>query len=147
MGRREFITLIGATVAAGPLAARAQQPAIPAIGFLSGASFEGMQGYVSVFKQSLADAGFVDGRNITIEYRWADGRNDRLPELAADLVRREVAVIVAERARRERWLPRRQRKQSQSFFISVPIRSRLGWSRALPVPAAMPQVLRSSMLS
>jgi putative ABC transport system substrate-binding protein len=67
---------------------------MPVIGFLSGASFETMRDYVSVFQQSLADTGFVWGRNVAIEYRWAEGHNDRLPALAADLVRREVAVIV-----------------------------------------------------
>jgi putative tryptophan/tyrosine transport system substrate-binding protein len=67
---------------------------MPVIGFLSCASFETMRDYVSVFQQSLADTGFVGGRNVAIEYRWAEGHNDRLPALAADLVRREVAVIV-----------------------------------------------------
>jgi putative tryptophan/tyrosine transport system substrate-binding protein len=94
MRRREFIALSVGAVVGWPLGARAQQAAFPVIGFLSGASFEAMHDYVSVFKQSLADAGFVEGRNVAIEYRWADGRNDRLSELAADLVRREVAVIV-----------------------------------------------------
>ncbi len=93
MRRREFITVLGGT-AAWPLVARAQQPAMPVIGFLSGASFETMRDHVTVFKQALADTGFVEGRNIAIEYRWAEGHNDRLPALAADLVRRKVAVIV-----------------------------------------------------
>jgi putative ABC transport system substrate-binding protein len=91
---RELIMLIGGVVAAWPLASHAQQPAIPMIGFLSGASFETMHDYVTVFKQGLADAGFVEGRDVAIEYRWAEGHNDRLPAQAADLVRRQVAVIV-----------------------------------------------------
>jgi putative tryptophan/tyrosine transport system substrate-binding protein len=93
MRRRELITLIGGVVAAWPLASRAQQPAIPVIGYLSGATFEMMHDYVAAFHRSLADEGFADGRNVGIEYRWAEGHNDRLPVLAADLVHRRVAVI------------------------------------------------------
>jgi putative ABC transport system substrate-binding protein len=93
MRRREFIKVIaGSAAAAWPLAAHAQQPVI---GFLSGASLETMREYVAAFHPGLAAAGFAEGRNIAIEYRWAEGHNDRLPALAADLVRRGVAVIVA----------------------------------------------------
>jgi putative tryptophan/tyrosine transport system substrate-binding protein len=91
--RRDFITLLGGA-AAMPIAAHAQQPAIPIIGFLSGATFEMMRGYVAAFHSGLADAGFYEGRNVAIEYRWAEGHNDRLPALATDLVRRKVTVIV-----------------------------------------------------
>ncbi len=94
MRRREFITLLGGA-ALLPLPARAQQPAMLAIGFLCGASSETMRPLVAAFHRGLADEGFAEGRNVAIEYRWAEGNNDRLPALAMELVRRKVAVIAA----------------------------------------------------
>jgi putative ABC transport system substrate-binding protein len=96
MQRREFITLFGGTVAAWPLAGRAQSPAPPLIGFLSSASPQHHAHRLGPFRRGLQEMGFVEGQNVEIDYRWAEGQNDRLPELAAQLVRRRVIVITAE---------------------------------------------------
>ena len=94
MKRREFITILGGAVT-WPLAARAQQPALPMIGFLRSTRADGFPHLVTAFRSGLGDVGYVEGRNVTIEYRWADDRSDQLSAMAADLVRKPVSVIVA----------------------------------------------------
>jgi putative tryptophan/tyrosine transport system substrate-binding protein len=95
MRRREFIKVIAASAAAWPIAARAQQASIPVVGFINAASAQNYTRQLAAFLKGLGESGYVDGRNVAVEYRWAEGQNDRLPAMAADLVHRQVAVMAA----------------------------------------------------
>ena len=114
--RREFMTLLGGTAAAWPLSARAQQPTMPVVGFLHPGSLAMNKRNVAAFYQGFAEAGYAEGRNVRVEFRWADNQLGRLPVLAADLVASQVAVIVAAGAIASPLQRRRRRQRSPSSW-------------------------------
>jgi putative ABC transport system substrate-binding protein len=129
MRRREFIAGLGGA-AAWPLASHAQQPPLPAIGFVSARSPDDSTLYGATFRRGLSEAGYLEGRNVTVEYRWLEGRYDRLPALMVDLVRRRVAVIVT--ADGAIALTSKAATRSQSCSPSMKIQSSLALWPATP---------------
>src|SRR5262245_31104340 len=133
--RRKFLATLGGAEAAWPLAAQAQQPAAPVVGFLSGVLPDGFTERLRGFRQGLKDTGHVEGENVTIEYRWAENQFDRLPVLAAELVRRRVEVIATEAPQTTR-----QPRRSPSSSPSTKTRSDLALSPVSPDSVATRRV-------
>ena len=126
MRRRQFIVLLGGG-AVWPVLGQAQQPTVPTIGFMSGRSPDEFKHLVAAFHQGLGEAGFVAGKNVAVEYRWALGQYDRLPALAADLVKRDVAVLVAVGGNLRPWQRSKRPRRSRSSLGWVVMRSGPDW--------------------
>ena len=130
IARRSFITLLGSAATAWPFAASAQQPVMPVVGILRSTPATGFAYIVDPFRQGLNDAGFIEGKNVAIEYRWADNQEDRLPGLAADLLRRQVAAIVGAGVPAAQAGKAATARRRRSYSSSEPTRSELVWSQA-----------------
>ena len=123
LGRRKFLATLGGAAAALPFAARAQQPAMPVVGFLSSGSPGPYQPFLSAYHAGLKESGYIEGHNVAIEYRWAEGEHARLPKMADDLIRGRVSVL-PRLARRPHWPPRRRPRRSQLLsWSSMTLRS------------------------